>query len=162
MQLCKRGEKNKRHLRLVNCLSRSLQRHKWDVSPRCVKSTVTSPREEVTGARGQSNFVCNYISDLCWFECFFWGPAALRTIKPQIQSGDPVSSAWHACNLFSRLWFAHSNTPLFLKRNINGAFLPVKQLCKPLILSLWCMHLWKEVTCAAAEAHTCVLCIISG
>lgn len=51
MQRCKWGE-NKCHLRLGNCLSRNLQQHRWDVSPGCVKSILTSPREEASGAAG--------------------------------------------------------------------------------------------------------------
>lgn len=109
---------NKCHLRLANCLSRSLQQHWWDVSPGCVKRIVTSLREEVTGTActwptSELPKLAGMIQGLLWLvlvlvvlECM---------MKPQTQYDFPASCA-RTSVIFSPVFdLLHSNTPLFLK-----------------------------------------------
>lgn len=154
---------NKCHLRLVNCLSRSLQQPRWDVSPGCVKSMVTSSWVEVTGA------ACTWPTVPLRFPKpagTMWGLLWLvlvlvlvdRIRQPQTQFGFPASclrARAHVCNLVPRLWFAAFKRTFVSEGNMNGAFCRVKRLYKPLISPLWCTHLWKGVMCAAV-ACTCL------
>lgn len=77
---------------------------------------------------------------------------------------DPV---WLPCKLRTRLQCFPSSlicciqTHLCFGRKHEWSVCRVKGLFRPLILTLWCMHLWKEVMCTAA-ARTCIcVCALS-
>lgn len=151
-----REKENKCHLRLVNCLSRTLQQHKI----RRVLGTRQEHHDNtVRGCHRRNMHIASKTSQSNMRSVVTGaGSGGFRAFE---EASDPVRLPCklpvHIFNLFPRLWFAAFKHTFVSEGNLNGAFCWVKRSYKPLILPLWCMHLWKEVMCtAAARTWLCV------